>query len=197
MTSYLIYPTETAALDRSHEAYVTDTQNKLAALGASQRRARNSMAGSVTQYRWAIDVGADGQTALVIDGDEELLTPEEIAASVPDLPDGEGENWYKPPPDTGSIAPTEPPINEDVPHAYQEGGLLLCTMGNWVDPPPDSYEFQWQVDGLELDGATADELPVTLDDEGKTFACVVTATNAIGSTWIASNDVTVDAAALP
>jgi hypothetical protein len=197
MTSYLIYPTEQEALARSHDAHVSDTVTKMSKTGVNERAARNAMSEFVTQYRWAIDVGADGQTALVIDGDEQLLTPEETAALVPTLPDGEGENWYKPPPDMPSAAPAEPPINEDVPHAYQEGGLLLCTMGNWVDPPPDSYEFQWQVDGLELDGATADELPVTLDDEGKTFACVVTATNAIGSTWIASNDVTVDAAALP
>jgi hypothetical protein len=104
MTQYLIYPTEQEALDRSHDAHVSDTVTKMSKTGVNERAARNVMAEFVTQYRWAIDVGADGQTALVIDGDEELLTPEEIAALVPTLPDGEGENWYKPPPDMGPPA---------------------------------------------------------------------------------------------
>ena len=51
---------------------------------------KRAVAEFVTQYRWAIDVGNDGQTALVIDGDEELLTPEEQATLIADLPDGAG-----------------------------------------------------------------------------------------------------------
>jgi hypothetical protein len=102
MTQYLIFPTEQEALDRSKEGHVTDTlvkmrkkQPKLSKAEVADKVATEF----VTQYRWAIDVGADGQTALVIDGDEQLLTPEETAALISDLPDGEGENWYKPPPE--------------------------------------------------------------------------------------------------
>jgi hypothetical protein len=101
MTSYLIFPTEQAALDRSHRAHVGDTARKMK---VSEAKAASLMeAGNyVTLYRWATDVGADGQTALVIDGDEQLLTATELTKLVPKLPDGEGENWYKPPPDMGA-----------------------------------------------------------------------------------------------
>jgi hypothetical protein len=97
MTSYLIFPTEQEALDRSHRAHVGDTARKTK---LSEEEVATKMAAEdyVTLYRWAIDVGADGQTALVIDGDEQLLTETELTKLVPKLPDGEGENWYKPPP---------------------------------------------------------------------------------------------------
>ena len=62
--------------------------------------------------------GTDGQTALVIDGDEHLLTETEMTKLVPKLPDGEGENWYKPPPEMpGSGAP----VNVDAPYVSQSG----------------------------------------------------------------------------
>lgn len=192
MTQYLIFPTEQEALDRSQAAHTTDTVAKMRDVsGMSERASRNAIAEFVTKYRWATSVGEDGQTAIVIDGDEQLLTAAEQAALVSTLPE---DNW--PPPEPPQLPATEPPVNQDVPHAYQEGSLLICTMGNWVDPPPDSYEFQWQVDGTEIEGATTDELAVTAGDVDTVFACVVTATNAIGSTWIASNDVMVDADAL-
>ena len=98
MTSYLIYPTEQEALDRSHRAHVGDTARKMKL--SEEATAQKMVAEEyVTLYRWATDVGADGQTALVIDGDEHLLTDTELTKLVPKLPDGEGENWYKPPPE--------------------------------------------------------------------------------------------------
>jgi hypothetical protein len=98
MTSYLIYPTEQEALDRSHRAHVGDTARKMK---LSEDVVAKKMVAEeyVTLYRWATDVGNDGQTALVIDGDEQLLTQTELTKLVPKLPDGEGENWYKPPPE--------------------------------------------------------------------------------------------------
>lgn len=99
MTSYLIYPTEQEALDRSKAAHTTDTVSKMR---MSERAARNVIAEMVTKYRWATDIGLDGQTALVIDGDIDLLTDTEKTKLVTKLPDGEGENWYKPPPDMGA-----------------------------------------------------------------------------------------------
>ena len=107
MTSYLILPTEQEALDRSKRAHVSDTAQKMSALekgrAVSEEQVVAKMAAEefVTQYRWATDVGNDGQTALVIDGDEQLLTETEMTKLVPKLPDGEGENWDKPPPDMG------------------------------------------------------------------------------------------------
>ena len=98
MTSYLIYPTEQEALDRSHRAHVGDTARKMKL--SEEATAQKMVAEEyVTLYRWATDVGNDGQTALVIDGDEQLLTETELTKLVPKLPDGEGENWYKPPPE--------------------------------------------------------------------------------------------------
>jgi hypothetical protein len=76
--------------------------------------------------------------------------------------------------------PTTPPINVDVPHVQQAGSELTCTMGNW-EGEPTSYAYQWQLDGADITGGTA-SLPIMADDVGKTATCVVTASNAIGST---------------
>ena len=75
---------------------------------------------------------------------------------------------------------TVPPVNVDVPHVSQDGDTLSCTMGNW-DNTPTSYAYQWQLDGTDVVG-TDDMLGVTSDDIGKTATCIVTATNAAGST---------------
>ena len=91
--------------------------------------------------------------------------------------------------------PTTPPINVDVPHVQQEGGSLTCTMGNWegMQAEPHSYAYQWQLDGADITGGTA-TLPIMADDVGKTATCVVSATNALGTTAApASNGVVVTA----
>jgi hypothetical protein len=72
------------------------------------------------------------------------------------------------------------PVNVDVPVVSQSGDELTSTMGNW-DGEPTSYAYAWQLDGSEA-GADAATLTVTTDDAGKTATCVVTATNAAGST---------------
>ena len=101
-----------------------------------------------------------------------------LAAGIaPDLPDTE------PPPDGGNgeaPAPTAPPVNRDVPHATQQGAQLNCTMGNW-DGEPTSYGYQWQIDGADV-GTGSATYDVQAGDVGKNAVCVVTATNALGST---------------
>ena len=77
-------------------------------------------------------------------------------------------------------APTAPPVNRDVPYASQQGGVLNCTMGNW-DNVPDSYAYQWEIDGADVGGDSAN-YTVTPADVGKSAVCIVTATNALGST---------------
>jgi hypothetical protein len=72
-----------------------------------------------------------------------------------------------------------PPINIDVPYASQQGDLVNCTMGNWTGEP-SGYAYQWQSDGVDVGEDTP--YTVTADDAGKTFTCIVTATNAAGST---------------
>lgn len=76
--------------------------------------------------------------------------------------------------------PTEAPVNVDVPYVSQAGDTLNCTMGNWQNEP-DQYEYQWQLDGVDVGTGTANYV-VTADDIGSVAICVVTAANALGST---------------
>jgi hypothetical protein len=81
----------------------------------------------------------------------------------------------------GDGAPaTDPPVNVDVPHVTQAGDTLNCTMGNWQNTPT-GYAYQWKLDGADV-GTDAANHTVNAGDAGKTATCVVTATNAIGST---------------
>ena len=89
-------------------------------------------------------------------------------------------------------APEGPPVNVDVPYAEQFGTTLNCTMGNWenMQAEPHSYAWQWQRDGANVAGATAADYLVTPADVDAAMACVVAATNALGTTTARSNDVT-------
>jgi hypothetical protein len=73
-----------------------------------------------------------------------------------------------------------PPVNVDVPMVTQVGALLSCTMGNWSGEPT-SYTYAWCNDGV-ANGAIDATYTVVPDDSGHSLACVVTATNALGST---------------
>ena len=87
------------------------------------------------------------------------------------------ENGFEPAP------PIEvfPPVNVDVPYVWQEEQRMRCTMGNWENVPT-SYSYQWMQDGTLPIGANNDTLPLLASNDGHTLTCVVTATNAIGST---------------
>jgi len=88
----------------------------------------------------------------------------------------------------GGEAPTAAPVNVDVPYASQEGTTLSCTMGNW-EGEPTSYAYQWYVDGANL--GVAETITVVPDDVGKSAVCIVTATNAVGSTDAPESNVVV------
>jgi hypothetical protein len=85
-----------------------------------------------------------------------------------------------PPPEGGNGGTASAPVNRDVPFVDQAGSEMRCTMGNW-DGEPTSYAYQWKLDDVDIpgDGAT---LPVVAADVGHTATCVVTASNAHGST---------------
>jgi hypothetical protein len=86
--------------------------------------------------------------------------------------------------------PTEAPVNVDVPYVAQEGATLTCTMGNWEGVPTE-YSYAWRTDGV-ANGATGPTYTPLPDDTGRNISCVVTATNAMGSTEAPpSNDVIV------
>jgi hypothetical protein len=74
-----------------------------------------------------------------------------------------------------------PPVNVDVPHASLTGATASCTMGNWTGEPTE-YAYVWHSDGVAIAGATSATYAVQPDDSGHSLACVVTATNALGST---------------
>ena len=74
-----------------------------------------------------------------------------------------------------------PPVNVDVPHVSQAGSTLSCTMGNWTGEP-SGYAYAWHRDGVAISGATNATYAVQADDSGHSLACVVTATNGLGST---------------
>jgi hypothetical protein len=73
------------------------------------------------------------------------------------------------------------PINIDVPYVGQAGDTLTCTMGNWTGQP-DTYVYQWQLDGTAAGDGTDTHLLALPDDIGRTAVCIVTASNAIGTT---------------
>jgi hypothetical protein len=80
----------------------------------------------------------------------------------------------------GSSGGTTAPVNRDVPHVTQAGDTLNCTMGNW-EGEPTSYGYQWKIDGA-VAGTDSATHTVAAADVGKAATCVVTATNAHGST---------------
>jgi hypothetical protein len=96
----------------------------------------------------------------------------------------------QPPGSNGTGGASGAPVNRDVPHVSQSGDTLNCTMGNW-EGEPTSYGYQWRLDG-SLAGTDAATYTAQASDVGKTATCVVTATNAHGSTAAPpSNEVTI------
>lgn len=85
-------------------------------------------------------------------------------------------------PPTGEAPPggATAPVNTAVPAVTQTGNVLHCTMGTWTGEPT-AYAYQWQIDGANVGTNSADYTAVA-GDVGKTATCVVTATNATGST---------------
>jgi hypothetical protein len=101
------------------------------------------------------------------------------------------------PPDVAP--PTVPPVNDTVPAVLHNGAVvtsaavgdtLTCTMGTWENTP-NSYAYAWQSDGATV-GANSSSYTVVVGDSGHSIDCVVTATNAAGSTASPiSNSVTI------
>lgn len=85
---------------------------------------------------------------------------------------------YTPPP----IATA--PVNDEVPvigpTTAEVGTELFVTNGNWTGQPT-GYAYQWMRDGANI-GTSVNNYTVVADDEGHSITCVVTATNAVGST---------------
>jgi len=83
---------------------------------------------------------------------------------------------------SGPVAPPAP-VCIDTPYvggSASIGGGLTCTMGNWGNEPT-SYAYQWQSNGVDVGDGTSQYIVVDID-AGHDIVCVVTATNAGGST---------------
>jgi hypothetical protein len=79
------------------------------------------------------------------------------------------------------LASLGPPVNVDVPYVSQAGNdALSCTKGNW-NGEPNAYDYAWHSDGV-ANGASGADYTIAEADAGHTLACVVTASNALGST---------------
>ncbi len=78
---------------------------------------------------------------------------------------------------------------------YYVGTVFSTTDGTWTNTPT-SYAYQWKVNGSNVgtntNSYTCVEADVTLD-----VTCVVTATNAAGSTGQVSNALTISAKSVP
>lgn len=91
------------------------------------------------------------------------------------------------------LAGNTAPINRDPPYVSNigvaaditvpetsVGDTLSCTTGNWTGSPT-SYSYGWQRAGIAV-GEDKDTYLLGPDDAGGQISCIVTATNAIGST---------------
>lgn len=94
------------------------------------------------------------------------------------LVEDQGSYIHASPPGT---APTAPPTNVDIPYVSAMGQLASCTMGNWTGEPT-SYAYAWQRNGSPIPGVVGATYSMTTTDSGKSIGCIVTATNAAGST---------------
>lgn len=84
-----------------------------------------------------------------------------------------------------------PPTNTVAPVAsgtVEIGNNLSVTDGTWTGSP--SFTYQWQRDGVSISMATSSTYAVTSSDIGPVLRCIVTGTNAGGSTLASSNTLT-------
>jgi len=64
------------------------------------------------------------------------------------------------------------------------GHVLTCSNGTWAGSPT-SYAYQWQLDGVNIPGATSSTYTLISGDSGHMMGCGVTATDAYGGQTIA------------
>jgi hypothetical protein len=91
----------------------------------------------------------------------------------------EGVGYFVRGPGTAQSPAPVAPSAVTVPYVSQSDATLNCTMGTWTGEPT-SYAYQWKIDGTNR-GTNSPNYTVQDADVGNTATCVVTATNAAGS----------------
>jgi hypothetical protein len=93
---------------------------------------------------------------------------------------------------TNGLAQFIPPTNTVAPVASGTGTVgntLSCTTGTWTGAT--EYTYQWLRNGTNIFGATGSSHVLVAADSGTNVSCLVTATNAIGSSSASSNAIAV------
>jgi surface protein len=88
--------------------------------------------------------------------------------------------------------PAAAPVNTVLPNVTGTavvGNALTTTNGTWTNSPT-SYAYQWKRGATNI-GTNANAYTLVNADAGQSITCVVTATNAIGSTPATSNALTI------
>lgn len=73
---------------------------------------------------------------------------------------------------------TAPPLLSGI---FEVGQVAFCSMGSWSGSKPITFTYQWKLQGIDIVGATSDSYEIVQPDDTKTLACLVTATNSMGS----------------
>lgn len=92
-------------------------------------------------------------------------------------------NWMEAWEDITATPPASPPVNTvppEVTGGLYFGDILTTTDGTWTGSPT-SYAYQWQRDATNI-GTNTNTYTLVSADAGTSITCIVTATNASGST---------------
>jgi hypothetical protein len=80
---------------------------------------------------------------------------------------------------------TARPANVSKPRVTRSGRKLVCNRGRWSSGPT-RFSYAWLVNGKAKKGARRQKLPITRKLRGRRVQCKVTASNAAGSSTVAS-----------
>jgi hypothetical protein len=100
---------------------------------------------------------------------------------------------------SNSILSLTAPVNSVAPTVTGDatvGNVLTSTNGAWIGSATITFTYQWQANGVNIAGATANTYASSSGDIGKSVTCRVTGTNAAGNSFANSNALTITAAVI-
>lgn len=150
-------------------------------------------------YEWRLDaeivIGATG-AIFVVPPEQvgKLVTASVTASNQAGEATIEATNSAGPIDDTPPTEPTDPPLNIILPvisftAPVRSGDNVSVSAGVW-DNVPETFSYQWRLDGNPVAGATAPGFIVPPMSGGKVISVVVTASNSVGSTAVNASNTT-------